>query len=311
MFFIGNGYLGFRGNFEEGLSGEKENGLDGTYINGFYDTEVIKYGEIAYAFSEKGQTMLNVTNSKIIELFIGDEEFNMQKGNLEEYKRVLSFQEGILSRRLTWCSPQGKRVKIDIQRLASLKYKHQAVISYEVTHLNFSGEIRLVSVLDGNVKNITVENDPRVGSGLQGRVLSVERKQIDAEFGMLVQKTKNSELSLACAMLNQLETKNKYSVNPIEEEMAVKTEFIIESEEDQPIKLKKFISYVTSLDCEEDKLEETIKDLIIEARSCGFESIKTEVGRFGLRLKPPKVFQSRSYHLSYFLQCLDFGYIVL
>lgn len=274
IFFIGNGYLGFRGNFEEGLCGPKENGLDGTYINGFYDTEVIKYGEIGHAFPEKGQTMLNVTNSKIIKLFIEDEEFDMQRGKLEEYNRELSLKEGVLSRRLIWCSPKGKKVKIDIQRIVSLENKHQAVISYEVTPLNFSGNIRLLSVLDGNVTNITVENDPRVGSGLKGRVLSVKRKQLETAGGLIVQNTKNSALLLACAMTNQLETKNKYKIKPIEEEMAIKTEFIIEAEVGQPIKLNKFISYITSLDCNQDKLEETIRGLIADARSSGFEGIK-------------------------------------
>ena len=96
MFFIGNGYLGFRGNFEEGLGGLKSKGLEGTYINGFYDTEVIKYGEIAYGFPEKGQTMLNVTNSKIIRLLVEDEEFDMKTGTLEEYKRTLSFKSSLI-----------------------------------------------------------------------------------------------------------------------------------------------------------------------------------------------------------------------
>jgi len=274
IFFVGNGYLGFRGNFEEGLCELKGNGLNGTYINGFYDTEVIKYGEIGYAFPEKGQTMLNVTNSKIIKLFIEDEEFDMQRGKLEEYKRVLSLQEGVLSRRLIWCSPKGKKVKICTHRIVSLENKHQAVISYEVTPLNFSGNIRLVSELDGNVTNITVENDPRVGSGIKGRVLSVQKKQLEIDGGLIVQKTKNSALSLACAMSNLLETKNKYTIKPIEEEMAIKTEFIIEAEVHQSIKLNKFISYITSLDCVQDKFEETIRDLICDARLCGFEGIK-------------------------------------
>ncbi len=280
IFFTGNGYLGLRGNFEEGLDDIKGKGLDGTYINGFYDTEVIKYGEIAYGFPEKGQTMLNITNCKIIRLFIDDEEFSMQKGTLEQYRRTLSFKEGVLGRSLIWCSPKGRKVKVEIQRIVSLENKHLAVISYEATPLNFSGKIRLQSVLDGNVTNITVENDPRVGSGLQGRVLSVEKKLLESEYGLMVQKTKNSELSLACAMSNQLETESTYTVGEIAENLAIGTEFTVEAEQNQPIRLNKFISYITSIDCDESRFEENSKSLISAARSLGFEGIKEKQIKF-------------------------------
>src|SRR5271157_5643754 len=69
IFSIGNGYIGFRGNFEEGLPGHS---LEGTYINGFFESEQIKYPEIAYGFAEKSQTMLNVPNSKIMKLYAGE-----------------------------------------------------------------------------------------------------------------------------------------------------------------------------------------------------------------------------------------------
>ncbi len=280
MFFVGNGYLGFRGNFEEGLGSLKQKGLDGTYINGFYDTEVIKYGEIAYGFPEKGQTMLNVTNSKIIRLFIEDEEFSMQTGTLEEYNRTLCLKTGILYRNLVWVSPRGKRVKIDIQRIVSLQNKHQAVISYEATPLNFSGEIRIQSILDGNVKNITVENDPRVGSGLQGRVLSVENKLMEADYCSIVQKTKNSGLTLACAISNQLETNNTFESRHLDEELSIGMEFIINAEENRPIRLNKFISYITSLDCKEANLVEINKNILSDAVSCGFQGLKEKQRAF-------------------------------
>lgn len=280
MFFTGNGYLGLRGNFEEGLGALKEMGLDGTYINGFYDTEVIKYGEIAYGFPEKGQTMLNVTNCKIIRLFVDDEEFNMQRGTLEQYRRTLSFKEGILERDLVWCSPGGRRVKIQIRRIASLENKHLAAIRYEVTPLNFSGKIRLQSVLDGNVTNITVENDPRVGSGLQGRVLSVEKKLLEREYSLIVQKTKNSGLTLACAMSNRLETASSYTSNAIVGDLSTATEFHIDAQQNQPVRLDKFIAYITSLDCETNSFDENIKNLISEARSWGFEGMKEKQAAF-------------------------------
>ena len=274
IFFTGNGYLGFRGNFEEGLKGAEGKGLEGTYINGFYETETIKYGEIAYGFPERGQTMLNVTNSKVIRLFLEDEEFSMQEGGLEEYGRVLSFKRGIQARSLVWCSPKGRKVKIHIERLVSFRNKHQAAICYQVTPLNFSGKLRIESLLDGDVTNITAGSDPRVGSGLQGRVLSGEDRMAEEGFGLIRQKTKNSKLSVACAMLNCLETSNPYTVKAYTGGAAVKNEFTVEAEAGIPIALNKFISYVTSLDWGEEELQQKAREQVWEARTIGFEGMK-------------------------------------
>ena len=71
IFATANGYLGMRGNFEEGAPAFES----GTFINGFYESWPIGYGEEAYGFAKTGQTMLNVTDSKIIRLYVDDEPF--------------------------------------------------------------------------------------------------------------------------------------------------------------------------------------------------------------------------------------------
>ena len=71
IFATANGYLGMRGNFEEGAPAFES----GTFINGFYESWPIVYGEEAYGFAKTGQTMLNVTDSKIIRLYVDDEPF--------------------------------------------------------------------------------------------------------------------------------------------------------------------------------------------------------------------------------------------
>ena len=68
---LGNGYLGMRGGPEEGDPCVQ----NGTFVNGFYEAWPIVYGEEAYGFARTGQTMLNVTDSKIIRLFVDDEPF--------------------------------------------------------------------------------------------------------------------------------------------------------------------------------------------------------------------------------------------
>ena len=71
MLAVGNGYLGMRGGPEEG----GPNAENGTFINGFHETWPIVYGEDAFGFARTGQTICNVTDCKIIKLFVDDEPF--------------------------------------------------------------------------------------------------------------------------------------------------------------------------------------------------------------------------------------------
>lgn len=279
LFATGNGYIGIRGNFEEGYAGPNGTGLEGIYINGFYDSEVIKYGEIAYGYAEKSQTMLNVTNSKIVKLYIENEEFDMLKGEILSYERSLDLKEGILRRNLIWKSPKGKEVKISIERLVSLKRKHITSIHYEVTPINFSGEIKIISALDGDVTNLTTEDDPRVGGGFHGRVLLVEDKKLENTAGILLQRTKNTKFLLACAMQNEITAEN-YTIDSFEEEFKINVVFNIKAEKDKAIKLDKYIAYTTSRDFEEKEVSIKAENEAFNALNDGLEKLKDEQKKY-------------------------------
>ena len=88
MLALGNGYLGMRGCPEEGGPSAE----NGTFINGFYETRPIVYGEEAYGFARTGQTICNVTDSKIIKLFVDDEPFWLPNAHLLSYDRRLNMK---------------------------------------------------------------------------------------------------------------------------------------------------------------------------------------------------------------------------
>lgn len=280
VFALGNGYLGFRGNFEEGFPGSEGAGVDGVYINGFYETEPIKYPEIAYGYAEKSQTMLNVTKSRIVRLIVDDEEFNMKTGTVEEYKRVLSMKEGVLERSLTWTSGKGKKVRIEVRRLVSFRNKHLASINYIVTPLDFSGIIKVVSALDGNVTNQTAGNDPRTGSGLHGRVLTVDSAEIEESRAVMVQSTRNSRMHLACAMENRLETENGYSLEISRKGDCVEALYEINASQGVQIRLNKYISYVDSREYRYDELAVAARTIVMDAKDQGYKAIKDDQSDF-------------------------------
>ncbi len=64
VFALANGHIGLRGNLDEG----EPFGLPGTYLNGFYELRPLPYAEAGYGYPEAGQTVVNVTNGKLMRL---------------------------------------------------------------------------------------------------------------------------------------------------------------------------------------------------------------------------------------------------
>ena len=273
IFATGNGYIGLRGNFEEGNPSPRIMGVEGSYINGFYESVPLQHGEKAYGFPEKTQTMLNVTNGKIIKLYLEDEEFNMIKGKMISYRRSLNLKEGYLRRCIVWVSPKGRKIKLDIIRLVSFTNKYLAVINYKVTPLNFNGTIKLVSALEGNIQNLTAESDPRVGSGLKRKTLEVESVICEDNLGLLVQKTQRVKSKLACAMENQLITKESFEVENRCFKTRVEVIYRVAAKQDRPVVLNKYLAYTTSQDLGENKILFSAMKIAIRARSEGFAKI--------------------------------------
>ena len=62
----------------------------------------------ATAIPEAGQTVVNVTNGKIIRLLVEDEPFDVRYGELRKHERVLDLRAGVLRRTAEWMSPTGR-----------------------------------------------------------------------------------------------------------------------------------------------------------------------------------------------------------
>ena len=76
VFALSNGHIGLRGNLDEG----EPHGLPGTYLNSFYELRPLPYAEAGYGYPESGQTIINVTNGKLIRLLVDDEPFDVRYG---------------------------------------------------------------------------------------------------------------------------------------------------------------------------------------------------------------------------------------
>src|ERR1700674_1820191 len=98
IFALSNGHIGLRGNLDEG----EPYGLPGTYLNSFFEIRPLPYAEAGYGYPEAGQTVVDVTNGKIIRLFVEDEPLDVRYGKLISHERVLDLRAGTLTRRAHW-----------------------------------------------------------------------------------------------------------------------------------------------------------------------------------------------------------------
>ena len=170
VFALSNGHLGLRANLDEG----EPSGLPGTYLNSFYELRPLPYAEAGYGYPESGQTVVNVTNGKIIRLLVDDEPLDVRYGKLLAHERELDLRAGVLRRRVEWRSPAGTAVRVRSTRIVSFVQRSAAAILYEVEPLE--GPVRVV-VQSGLVANEPAparSADPRAAAALESPLLSQE-----------------------------------------------------------------------------------------------------------------------------------------
>ncbi len=285
IFAVGNGYIGMRGNFEEDFQGPVGSSLQGTYLNGFYDSELIQYGELAYGYAQNSQTMLNVTDSKIIRLYLDDEPFDMLQGTVLSYHRELDMMHGVMLREVLWESPQKRRVQVRIKRLVSLSRRQVAAISYEVIPY-FTGNLTFVSAVQGEVHNQVTMGDPRVGSSFAEQVLQTIDMKQDGSYMALLQRTKNTNFSLVCAAQHEvittapITTMQKRVSEEAQWHVTAKVHEKSATKEPTVVRLDKFIAYVSSKDYATDQLWQRAKSEVNQAAKDGFLFLLQEQADF-------------------------------
>ncbi|GIM97747.1 glycoside hydrolase family 65 protein [Paractinoplanes toevensis] len=207
VFALGNGHIGIRGNLDEG----EPHGLPGTYLNSFYELRPLPYAEAGYGFPESGQTMINVTNAKLMRLLVDDEPFDVRYGELRSHERILDLRAGTLERTVEWVSPSGQAIRVRTVRLVSFTQRAVVAFLYEVEPLDASCRLILQSELVANEQLPPMSKDPRVAAVLDHPLQSEEILEQRAG-GLMVHRTKASDLRMAAAMEHFVEAPGKHEV---------------------------------------------------------------------------------------------------
>jgi alpha,alpha-trehalose phosphorylase len=207
VFALSNGHIGLRGNLDEG----EPNGLPGTYLNSVYEVRPLPYAEAGYGYPDDGQTVINVTNGKLIRLMVNDEPFDVRYGTLHSHERTLDLRAGTLTRQAEWSSPAGARVRITSVRMVSLTQRAIAAISYTVEPVDQTLRLVVQSELAANEEVPRPSSDPRAAAVLASPLVSEWHGAINGGTyrAVLVHKTRVSGLRVAAGLAHQIEGPDK------------------------------------------------------------------------------------------------------
>jgi len=272
IYSVGNGYLGMRGCPEEAGPVVQ----NGTFVNGFYESWPIMYGEEAYGFAKTGQTIVNVTDSKKIKLYVDDEPFYLPNANILSYDRRLNMKSATLDRELVWETPSGKQVLIKSRRLVSFQHRHLAAISYEVTVLNAKAPVVISSEMLYLPDDHKRAGDPRLAKGFMERVLHPRMHYGKDCRVVLCHGTINSKMRLACGIDHDLVTECPYSYQSKCSEDFGAVVFSIEAQAGLRIHLSKYITYHTTHTASPEGLCDRAERTLDRAMGYGFDRILAE-----------------------------------
>jgi alpha,alpha-trehalose phosphorylase len=277
FFATANGYFGMRGGCEEGSPAFHA----GTFINGFYETWPIVYGEDAYGFAKTGQTIANVTDGKIIKLYVDDEPFHLPDAILHDYERALDMKQGTLDRTLLWETRSGKKVSIKSRRLVSFEHRHLAAIEYEVTVLDAEAPVVISSQSVAPHGSASCdEDDPRRARGFEQRVLLPEMHYAQDQRALISHVTRSSRMALACGIDHVIETECPYACQAESSDDQGKVVFSVEAQPGVPIRITKYITYQDSRRSSPRQLCERAERTLDRAVAHGFGDLLASQRRF-------------------------------
>lgn len=271
IFALSNGHIGLRGNLDEG----EPYGLPGTYLNSFYELRPLPYAEGGYGYPESGQTIINVTNGKLIRLLVDDEPFDTRYGKVQSHERVLDLRDGVLRREVLWTSPTGRSVRVSSTRLVSFTQRAIAAICYEVEPLDSPVRVVLQSELVANEILPEVSKDPRAGT-LSLAPLIGEEHQADGTRGLLIHRTQASGLRIGAAMDHFIDGPESMIFETESSSNVARVSISAQLQPGERLRIVKFLAYGWSSQRSQPAIHDQVMAALCAARQTGWDGLLAE-----------------------------------
>jgi alpha,alpha-trehalose phosphorylase len=271
VFSLSNGQIGLRGNLDEG----EPHAIPGTYLNGVYELRPLPYAEAGYGYPESGQTMVNITNCKIIRLLVDDEPFDVNYGELVSHQRILDLRAGLLHREAEWRSPAHAQVKVRSTRMVSLVQRSVVAIRYEVEAVDTPVRIAVLSELVANEGLSLPAGDPRVDAALDSPLES-EEYLADAGAALLIHRVKRSRLLLGAAMDHEVHGTEQMQLDTEARQDVARVSVVDRLEPGQVLSLTKFVAYGWSARRSRPALHDQVRGALLAARASTWDGLVRE-----------------------------------
>ena len=267
VFSLSNGHIGWRGNLDEG----EPHGIPGTYLNSVYENRPLPYAEAGYGYPESGQTVINVTNGKLIRLLVDDEPFDVRYGTLHSHERVLDLRAGTLTRRVDWTSPAGSRIKVTSTRLVSLTHRAVAAVRYEVESVGGTRAV-IQSELVTNEALPDLGPDPRSAELLEAPL--VQEETVAHRCGaVMVHRTKGSGLRVGTAMDHEVAGPDGTEVDVEVDGDVARVTVAARMAPGESVKLDKLVAYGWSGERSRSALHDQVVAALAGARQSGWDGL--------------------------------------
>jgi alpha,alpha-trehalose phosphorylase len=272
---LSNGYIGVRCCPDEG----RPVFAPGTFVNGFHETWPIVHAEDAYGLARVGQTIVNVPDASVIELYVDDEPLFVPTARTPEYRRVLDMRAGVLTRDLTWATPSGKHARVRSTRLVSFEHRHIVAMSYEVTIDRRAPVVVRSRVInranppsDGAGAEPT-PGDPRLGTRLGRRVLESRLVRQEDDRIVLGYQTVRSGMTLAVTVDHVLDVPSPHDVTVVADADASEYTVAVDAEPGVPIRIVKYATYQTSRNVAVEELARRSQHTLRRVAAAGFGAL--------------------------------------
>ena len=275
VFALSNGHIGWRGNLDEG----EPHGLPGSYLNGVFEARPLPYAEAGYGYPEAGQTVIDVTNGKLIRLLVDDQPFDVRYGKVVAHERVLDFRTGLLHRQVEWASPGGQVVRVRSTRLVSLVQRSVAAICYEVESTDTAVRVVLQSELVADEILPAMGGDPREAAGLVSPLVS-ENHACAGTGASLLHRTAVSGLRVGAAMDHQVEAPPSVRVSSESFPDLARVTITATLEPGQRLRLVKFVAYGWSAVRSQPAVADQVAAALAAAVQTGWEGLVAEHGAY-------------------------------
>src|SRR4051794_38492130 len=270
VFALSNGHLGMRGNLDEG----DPYGIPGTYLNGVHELRPLPYAETAYGNPEASETVINVTNGKVIRLLVGDEQFDLRYGELLSHERVLDLRAGVLRRSVHWRSPTGKEVQVRSSRIVSFAQRGVAAILYEVEPT--TDQTRLVvqsELLIDEEGSPEATDDPRAAAALRDAIEAEEHHVISDTGAFLLHRTKRSNIRFGAAMEHKIEGPDGTAIEAVAYPDGSRVTVAADVRAGETLRVVKFLAYGWSGRRSRTSVRAQVLGALAEARHTGWDRL--------------------------------------